>query len=209
MIAVPRGARPYPDQPWHAGFVAMMPTIARHASLACKGFNKDAREEFIQEVLCNALVAYKRLYDQGKVELAYPTVLAMYGVRQAFDGRKVGGKLNVNDVASAYAQKRKGFKVERLDHYDPQNDEWRQVLVEDRHTGPAETAAVRLDFEVWLRTLGRRDRGIALRLATGETTLATAREFGVSPGRISQLRRELMDSWEAFQGEDCRELAVV
>ena len=38
----------------------------------------------IEEVVVNALVAYKRLYDKGKVDLAYPTVLAMYGIRQVW-----------------------------------------------------------------------------------------------------------------------------
>ena len=39
------------------------------------------------------------------------------------DGRRVGVKLNVRDVSSAYAQQAKGFTVERLDRYDAENDE--------------------------------------------------------------------------------------
>jgi hypothetical protein len=197
-----------PTPKWHAGFVAMMPVIVRRASLACQGIDRDAREEFIQEVVCNTLVAYKRLFDQGKLELAYPTVLAMYGIRQAFEGRKVGGKLNANDVASVYAQRQKGFCVKRLDRYNAPDNQWREVLVEDRHVGPAETAAVRIDFTAWLGTLRRRERKIATKLATGETTAAAASKFKVSPSRISQLRRKLQGSWEEFQGENRHDLAV-
>ena len=43
--------------------------------------------------------------------------------------------------------------------------------------------------------------GIAKLLAKGETTGAAARKFGLSAGRISQLRQELAESWVEFQGE--------
>jgi len=41
-------------------------------------------------------------------------------------------------------------------------------------------------------------------LASSETTKATARKFRVSPGRISQTRRELETAWQEFQGESAR-----
>jgi hypothetical protein len=59
---------------------------------------------------------------------------------------------------------------------------------------------VRIDFGDWLRALGVRRRRIAETLAEGETTSVTAAKFGVSLGRISQLRRELHDDWERFHG---------
>jgi hypothetical protein len=56
------------------------------------------------------------------------------------------------------------------------------------------------DFASWLRLLPTLRRKIALALASGETTSATAKKFGVTPARISQLRQWLKESWEAFQG---------
>jgi hypothetical protein len=47
----------------------------------------------------------------------------------------------------------------------------------------------------------RRNRQIAERLSLGHSTAQVARQFGVSPGRISQIRRELHDSWVQFAGE--------
>jgi len=44
-------------------------------------------------------------------------------------------------------------------------------------------------------------RQIAKLLAKGETTGATARKFGLSAGRVSQLRGELERSWQVFQAE--------
>jgi hypothetical protein len=45
------------------------------------------------------------------------------------------------------------------------------------------------------------NRRVAEKLATGESTSAIARLFRLTPGRISQLRRELCDAWHTFQGE--------
>ena len=95
----------------------------------------------------------------------------------------------------------KGVVVGRLDRFDTEEGVWKEILVEDRHAGPAEIAASRMDFTGWLKTLSRRDRKLALKLAMGETTSRVAKLFRVSAGRISQLRRELMESWNRFVGD--------
>jgi hypothetical protein len=48
-------------------------------------------------------------------------------------------------------------------------------------------------------SLRRRDRKILDALAGGERTADAARRFKISPGRMSQLRRESEQSWERFQ----------
>jgi DNA-directed RNA polymerase specialized sigma24 family protein len=179
----------------------MLPAICLHARICFRRLDPEAREEAVQEVLCNAMRAYVRLVELGKVDVAYPTVLARYGVAQVRDGRKVGAKLNIRDVMSPYCQRQKGVVVERLDLYDAEEDAWREILVEDRHAGPADVAATRMDFDGWLQSLPKRLRKIATVLATSETTSATARRFGVSDGRVSQIRRELYNAWRRFVGE--------
>jgi hypothetical protein len=42
---------------------------------------------------------------------------------------------------------------------------------------------------------------VVARVAKGEATGTVARMFGLSAGRVSQLRQELRRSCEAFQGE--------
>ncbi len=91
--------------------------------------------------------------------------------------------------------------MQRLDHFDRQQDGWLEVLIEDRRAGPAETAASRIDFPAWLKTLSNRNRRIAWKLALGGAAGHVARRFGISDARISQLRRELERSWRAFHGE--------
>ncbi len=102
---------------------------------------------------------------------------------------------------SGYAQYTKGFRVERLHRNQPVGKGWQEMLIEDKRATPAEIAACRIDFSDWLRLLTRRYRKIALTLAAGETTQATAKKFGLCSARISQIRQLLKESWERFQGE--------
>jgi hypothetical protein len=125
-----------------------------------------------------------------------------YAVAQIRDGRRVGAKLNIRDVSSPYARMRKGFQVERLDRFDKGENAWQEILVEDRHAGPAEVAAMRLNFAAWLKLLPSRLRRIAKFLAMGETTQDASKKFDVSPGRISQIRKELSQGWHNFQGDE-------
>ena len=53
-----------------------------------------------------------------------------------------------------------------------------------------------------------RYRRIAKVLASGESTRETAKRFKLSSGRISQIRAELKQSWQAFQGEPVAAAAV-
>ena len=203
MVSRRKSSPRMPSKPkWHPTFMGMLPKICRYARHAFRHLSPECREESVQDVVCNALVAFSRLADHGKIELAYPTVLARYGIVQHRCGRRVGTRLNILDITSPYCRANKGVVVGRLDRYDANEEAWREILIEDRHAGPAEIATSRIDFAGWLKTLSRRDRKLALKLATGENTGKVAKLFKVSAGRISQIRRELMESWRTFVGEE-------
>jgi hypothetical protein len=197
----PARRKKYPPV-WHAAFEAMLPIIENHAKIAFRHLDPEAREEAVQETVCNACQAYARLVELGKTDVAYPGVLARLGVSQTRAGRKVAGKLNCRDVLSPYCQRKKNLVVERLHHHDSEEDSWAEILVEDKHAGPAETAIIRVDFAAWLQCLPRRLRKVATFLAKGETTTAAAKRFHLSQGRISQIRRELFLAWHHFQGDE-------
>ena len=186
---------------WHADFEAMIPAIENYARIAFRHLDAEARGEAIQETICNACQAYVRLVELGKTDVAYPSALARFGVRQTKEGRKVGGKLNCRDTLSEYCRQKKNLFIERLDKFDSEEQGWEEILVEDKHAGPADTAIVRIDFSTWLQLLPSRLRKIAEYLASGETTSMAAKRFRVSQGRISQIRRELYNAWQRFQGD--------
>jgi len=193
---------PAPRRRWQKLFLAMLPAIVRHAKIAFRGVHGQDREDKIQETVANALVAFRRLVQLKKTDLAYPTVLAKYAVAQINDGRLVGGHMNCNDISSDYCQRVKGAVLERLDQYDADDECWQEVLVSDKNCTPAELAASRIDVPAWFASLKPRVRRIAEFLAAGQTTTAAARKFRLSAGRISQLRKELAESWRRFVGDE-------
>jgi len=203
MIRIASASAPKPRPDWHKPFLRMLPRIRQHARIAFGRYRPDAREEAVQAVVCNACAAIARLAELGKLDLAYASVLARYGVAQVKDGRMTGGHLNCKDVLSRYCQRLKDLVVERLDQFNEQDDCWEEAVVQDTRNSPVpDTVAFRCDFADWLRSLKRRDRRIAETLALGNRTGDTARKFGVSAGRISQLRAELAESWREFTGEE-------
>ena len=210
MVTVTRNRPRRPAPAWHAKFLAMLPTIVQHARIAFRHRDTDAREEAVQEVVCNACQAVARLAELGKLDLAYASVLARYGVAQVKDGRKVGNKLNCCDVLSPYCQRVKNITVERLDQFNCDESTWQEAVVQDTRTAPvSEIVAFRCDFADWLRHLSRRDSKVAQFLAVGNRTSEAARKFNVCEGRISQLRHELAESWNEFTGAEPDDTAVV
>ena len=194
---------PAPRRRWHRQFLALLPQIIIRAKIAFRHLSREARSEMVQEVVCNAMQAFVRLAQRKKTSIAYAAPLAVFGIKQARDGRKVGGHLNCLNVSSDFCQRLKGLTVERLDRHDKDEENaWCEVLVEDQHAGPAETACVRLDFESWLASLPLRHRKIAQYLSVGNRTADAARKFRVSASRISHLRKELAANWQRFSGDE-------
>ena len=166
-------------------FADMLPAIRTHLRFAFRHLDAESRPEAAQEAVAYAFLAFARLVQLDKADLAYPSVLAKFAVSHVRSGRSISRAVNVNDVMSQGCQSRRRFQVDQLDRQDDRGN-WQELVIECRRAGPAETAATRLDVAAWLRTLPLRQRAIAQTLATGETTSATAKLFKVSAARISQ-----------------------
>ena len=184
------------------GFLRLLPLIRRLAAVTFANLGRERREDAVAEVVAAAFVMYKRLVDLGKPELAYPKPLTWFGIRRYRSGRRVGNGSGRSDIHSTQAQMKYGFEVGYLGTPYEQNTEWREALVENRRTPVADQVQFRVDFGDWLKSLTRRDRRIAERLARGERACAVAERFGLSQGRISQLRREFDEGWTRFLGDD-------
>jgi hypothetical protein len=64
-----------------------------------------------------------------------------------------------------------------------------------------EQAAFRIDFPVWRCTRTERDRRVIDALMAGGRTRDVSQMFGLSPGRVSQLRRDFLEDWRRFTDE--------
>lgn len=178
---------------WHAQFVVMLPQIQRCAQSAFRNVKAEERQEAIQAVVAYAATAYGKLAQMDRAELGRITPLARYGVKQYRAGRLIGGAVNSLDVGSISCRHR-GCRTEPI-------DDWKESLCESRGATPADIAALRIDFAEWFGTLTARDQRLAAALARGERTKTVAQAFKITAARVSQLRRELYQSWREFMGE--------
>ena len=179
-------------------FAEILPAIVRALQFEFRKLDDERREDAIHEAVANCFVAYRRLIDQGRGSLVYPSVLARFAASQVREGRMVGSPMNAKDVSSRYAQQRRGFVLQSLDQYDDRRQEWREAVINDPKTPVFLQVSFRIDFPAWLRVLTPRNRKIALSLAKGFTTSWVADKFKLSRARVSQLRQELCDSWQQF-----------
>jgi hypothetical protein len=183
-------------------FVAMIPGIQKQLRFAFRHSPAAVRQERIDDALAQAFVLFAHLVFRKRVRLAHPTALARYAAYRVRSGRSIGSRGNSRDVMSRVIQRRFGFRVVSADpgcwagQLGPT-----ELLGESRQATPAELATIRLDFAAWLGRLSDRKREIALCLAVGESTGAVAQRFGVSSGRISQIRLEMATGWRQFHGE--------
>jgi hypothetical protein len=187
---------------WQAGFLSVLPAVETHARIQFRRLPAHSREEAIQEAVASACASYRLLAAKGRLHDAHPATLATFAVNFVRNGRHVGGRQDgARDALSPAAQCRHRFKAHRIDRYDHIGDEWQQMAIASRNDPIPDTAAFRIDFARWLKTLTYRHRHIIAFFTAGETTSAVADRFGISPGRVSQLRRMFEQRWRRFQGE--------
>ena len=186
---------------WQSAFVAMLPEIEQKLRLAFCRLDPEACEDAIEEGVVHSLLAYVRLVEQGRVEVATPSSLAWYSSRHVKRGRPAVGHMNGKEPMSRYAQIGNGIQIER------QPNNWIDAIVQDKRAPVADQVAAKMDVGAWFATLTKRMKQIAKDLAFGCSTSEVARKHGVTAGRISQLRRTLEESWAEFQTEPAPAIA--
>jgi hypothetical protein len=192
-------------------FLVIMPRIELHArvwsrNIVCPG----RRDDFISEAVALAWKSFIRLAEQGRDATELVSALASLVVRAVRSGRRLCGQERSRDVMSSVAQRIHGFRVEellppviheRLRH-EPlgqrQQDAFEERLHDNTQTPVLDQVVFRLDFPAWLGTLTARNRQLLDELMAGEGTGDVARKFGLSPGRVSQLRRQFQGDWAVF-----------
>jgi hypothetical protein len=182
-------------------FNTLLPTIERQIVFAFRRVPAPFREDVHQEALVAAFVAYRRLADRGRHHQIFATPLAQFAVCRVRDGRRVGSPRNRLDVSCPFVARCRGFRLERIDRFDPHSCRWTLMAIPCSAASVPDQVAFRLDFPKWLSIQTARDRRLIQALACGETTCEAARRFHISAARVSQLRLEFFQSWRAFQGE--------
>jgi len=189
-----------------AGFLVLLPCVRRRAEVAFAYLRCPAeRADCVQDALALAWSWYRQLAARGQDASTFASALATFAARAVQAGRRVTGSEPSQDVLSVTAKLRHGVRVFRLSERGTLGSQgWEEALADNRRTPPDEQAAFRIDFPAWLATRTDRDRRVIADLAVGERTGDVARKYGLSAGRVSQLRRAFCEDWAHFCGQPIR-----
>jgi len=218
MTAMPHPLAAAPVAPaLHATFLALLPKLQTHAAISFRDVTcPDRRADLVNEVVALAWQWLIRLHARGADTSRFPTAIARLAARAVRSGRRLCGQEKTRDVLSRSAQRRHGFTVEPLSSSTRRSfadihavvkgqqalDAYEERLADNTVSPPPEAAAFRIDFPRFLADLSPRDRELAMYLSLGHGGKRAAARFGVSAGRVSQLRRRWATGWRRFQGED-------
>jgi hypothetical protein len=81
-------------------------------------------------------------------------------------------------------------------------DAWEERLRDNTQTPIPDQVNFRLSYPYFVRSLSRRDRRMAHFLSLGNSAMETAREFKLTPGRITQLRQQWCRDWHTLHDEE-------
>jgi hypothetical protein len=219
MIAVPHSPCCLLDpERLQAGFLTLLPRIERHARIFFRHLGcPQCRDDDDAEVVGLCWAWYSRLVERGKNPADFVSTFASFAARAVRNGRRVCGQEPGQEVLSPVAQRRHGFTVAPLPvstrrSFDEIHtlvrgqealDAYEERLRDNAVTPPPDAAAFRVDFVAFLGTLCARDREMALFLSLGHQAQAAAARFGVSRGRVTQLRQQWCRQWRRCQGDEC------
>jgi hypothetical protein len=194
---------PRPSAPQHARFLALLPRLQLHGRIYFRDLKCPLkREEAVAEVVALAWHWFLQLTKRGKDASAFGSALASYAARAVKCGRRLCGQEKTQDALSPLAQQRRGFTVSSLpETSNLEGNPFDEALHDNTQTPVPEQVAFRCDFPAWLQTRAERDRRVALDLMAGERTQDVSDRYGLSPARVSQLRREFQQDWQRFHGE--------
>jgi hypothetical protein len=182
--------------------VAILPQVQRQGRIHFRAARPDRRAELVAEVVALAWKWFVRLAERGQDPTRFSVTLAAYAAKAVKSGRRVCGQESDRDALSPLAQMRRCFVVSTLPEFSTLSGNPLAEALQDNTQSPVpEQAAFRLDFPAWLGTLGSRNKSIALDMAVGHRTQHLAHTYGISPGRVSQLRREFHEDWQRFTAD--------
>jgi hypothetical protein len=181
-------------------FLTILPRIQTHASIYFRHVSDSQRRaDLIAEVVGLSWRWFLELARRGKDASKFSSVLASFAAKAVRIGRRVCGQERAKDAMSTVAQRRHGFSVGKLPDISTLSENPLMEALTDNTQSPVpDQVQFRCDFPAWRRTRTQRDRRIIGSMMAGEGTRCLSRQFGISPSRISQLRREFKTDWHKF-----------
>ena len=198
-----------------AQFLRILPKIEIHARIVFRAVRCAVQKaDCIAECIALCWRWFVRLARQGKDGRHFAGTLATLAARAVRSGRRLCGQLRAKDVMSPVAQRRHGFTVQSLapelatfaifadPHGQEMQDAFEERLQDNLMTPVPDQVAFRVDWPQFFRSLTTRDQQMAEFLSLGHAAKHASEKFGVSPGRVTQIRQRWHQEWIRFQDDE-------
>ncbi len=192
-------------------FLKLLPAVKLHAQIQFRNLPYADKEEAISESVAAAFCNYTSACQRGKEHVVRPSTLAHYSVLNVKAGRHPGGSWeSKTDAMSRVAQRKHGFRVYRVADVDgyafdcmtaPEQPVWKDRLLYDRRTSPADLACFRIDWSRFLAGQTDRTRVLLGMLGSGHRSVEIADRLGITASAICQRRKKAAREWASFQGD--------
>ena len=181
-----------------AKFLELMPAITTMTRAAFKNCNPDKQDDALQSVLVASYLSVRRLAQSGRLNEAFSTPIGWFAIKAYRVGRIGGMPMNSTDTLAESTRARKRVQIESYNNFSRIKKGWGEIFMTDGRVNVAKEVCFKLDYEGWLETLSVRQRQMLEGMIAGDTTSELAEKFNLSAGRISQIRRELVESWKNY-----------
>ena len=200
------------EQKLQAKFESLLPKITICVRKACRDiWCAESRAAFIAEAVALCWKWFRNAVAKGKDAASFVTAMAKFAARAVRYGRTVCGQQPARDVMSVTARIRHGVIVERFGSGrihrqllrgvmggQHQQEAFEDALTENTVTPMPEQVVFRIDWPRFVAAQSPRDRRMMAFLAAGNSNNDAAKKFGLTPGRVSQLRRSWSEAWQTF-----------
>ncbi len=157
-------------------------------------------DELVQDTVASAAGMLDSVEKSGRTPI--PRSIAFYSIQRTRSGRR-SCQHSASDPLGPLFRTANESAVSDMDA--PLSEEGAITLhdvVASRREDPASEAGRRLDWAEFSATLCSRDRTVLSRLADGWRSTAIAGELGVSPARVTHIKRAIAGKLKAFMGDD-------
>lgn len=198
------------DVPENVFALSYLPAITERSRLHYSKLDPDAREEAVQDCVCEAWIMYQSAARRGKASsaskegAATPATLARYSNRSYDSGRRFCGSSSTDVMADGTRQTGRSTVHTLGRRKEDDEHDMAGVLADPRiDTQPLERVRVNHDypFMIEMSPLSRRARQVWKCLLSDwgpGHVVRIAKRLKVSPGRVCQAKEELAKAFEAW-----------
>jgi hypothetical protein len=173
-------------------FTELLPWIVDRAEAGFRYLrnNPGKFDDAVEDVIGLVWREFTRVSKEGISAEPIMGAIVHRAIQHVRRGESVAGKESLLSVTSPMAS-----TTGRVKRYEIEDE---SGLFTDKKAKPDDLGGFSVDYSSWRDVLSQREKVVLDDAIAGEEGKATAARLGITPGRVSQIRSGLRESWGSF-----------